>query len=43
LKSTYPFSYYCLTTQKEVVEEAIKILKPSKEVIKKLKEKGKID
>ncbi len=35
--------FYSLTNQKEVVEEAVKILKPPKKVIEKLKEREKID
>ncbi len=35
--------YYALTNEKEVVEKAVKMLKPSKEVISKLKELGKIE
>ena len=34
---------YSLSEEKEVVEEAVKILKPSEEIIKDLRERGKID
>ena len=34
--------FYSLTNEKEVIKEAIRILKPSKEIIKKLKDLGKI-
>jgi len=40
--STKKIRYYAITNQKEVVEKAVEILKPPKEIINKLKERGKI-